>query len=236
VEAGCHDDARELFHLALELTADLHLAAELHQRLETVSLAPFMPKDTDFPGMDLPETAAPDEADAGSDEEYFEALCNALDDTERDAYTHFPDPFKQGFIALNRGDFHTAVSLLSEALQNDSSTTNYIALELATAYLNLGKNEQAQTLLEQFLAKYPHILRGYDLLCEILWENEDYKAAQKLLSACPHDLAKTPPVKMLEGETLLRAHQFEQAVVFFSGLLKSSGWQPHFAPGPGQRP
>jgi len=209
VEADCGDDARELLHLALELTEDPHLAAELHQHLETMSTTSHIPMDTEILGIGLPEAAVHNEADSGSDEEYFEALCNSLDDAEKDVYSHFPDPFKQGFIALNRGDFHTAVSLLSEAAQNDPFTTNYITLELATAHLNLGENEQAQTLLERFLKEYPNILRAYDLLCEILWEKEDYEAARQLLSACPHELAETPPVKILEGETLLRSSPFE---------------------------
>jgi len=226
IKAGCPTEARELLDLALELTADANLAADVEALIANI------PTDTDDPEtFDFYESATevPILQDTGSDEEYFEALCNALEDEEKAAYRSYPDNFKAGFVALNRGDFDTAVPLLTEAAQAYPFGANYITLELATAHLNQGDHETARTRLEGFIADYPDSLRAYHLMCEILWEAGTFGDALKLLSTCPPSLAELLPTKMLTGETFMRAGQFEQAADFFQHLLADFGWDSQIA-------
>ncbi len=224
VEAGCGNEARELFHLALELTTDTRLTADIHTRLENLAGTLEKLADDEFFDTDSPIDADHEVHSPESDEEYFSALCNSLDDAEKEAYRGYPDTFKRGFIALNRGEFDTAVSLLSEAGSAYPFAANYITLELATAHLNRGENEPARALLDSFLQEHPDSLKAYYLMCEIFWENQEFDAVRQLLSAIPATLSDQLPVKMLAGETLLRSKQFEQAISFFHELLETHGW------------
>lgn len=212
--------------LALELTADVNLAANLESLIVNIPVDTTDPETYDFYE---PEVEEPPFQEAHSDEEYFEALCNALEEHEKADYLSYPDNFKAGFIALNRGDFDTAVILLGEAVRAYPFGANYITLELATAHLNRGDNETARSLLERFLAEYPESLRAYYLMCEILWEAHAFENAHRLLSTCPPSLAELLPTKMLTGETFMRAGQFEQAADFFQGLLADFGWDSQIA-------
>ena len=224
VEAGCSEEARELFHLALELTANPRLATEIQELLNNISPAADGPEDYAFPEDALPDMETDKEDDPGSEEEYFTALCNSLEDAERDEYRSYPDTFRQGFIALNRGDFRSAVVLLSEARKAYPFATNYITLELATAHLNMDDNDRARELLESFLKEYPESLKAYYLMCEILWESNAFDAAKELLSSCPETLCGSLPFRMLAGETLLRSERYDEAVSFFKKLLETEGW------------
>jgi len=223
VEAGCNDEARELFDLALELTADPRLTTDIKKLLDSIPAADA-PEDNTFFDDTMPDTGTDEGGDPGSEEEYFTALCNSLEDTERDEYRSYPETFRQGFIALNRGDFKVAVVLLSEAHDGYPFTANYITLELATAHLNMDDNERARELLEKFLEEHPESLKAYYLMCEILWESKAFDAVRELLSNCPEELSGSLPVRMLAGETLLRSERYEEAVSFFQEILDTGGW------------
>jgi len=227
--AGCGTDARELFELGLELTADSRLAADIRSLMQKIPAAGDEPEMFDF--YEAGPTAEDDQeiADHGSDDEYFHALCNVLEDDERAAYHTYPDSFKAGFLALNRGDFDSAVELLEEAARAYPFGANYISLELATAQLNRGENETALRLLEDFLKDNPESLRAYYLMCEIFWERQAFGEARQLLSNCPASLADTLPIKMLSGETYVRAGQGEQAAAVFQRLLEDIGWDNQVA-------
>ena len=226
VEAGCGSEARELFDLALELTADARLAADLNNLLETIPKPAGRPGAYDAVEPVTPAEKPPAEAHPGSDEEYFNALCNSLEDTEREAYRQYPDTFRAGFIALNQGDFDTAVARLSEADRAYPFGPNYITLELATAHLNRGANETARGLLESFLQEYPESLRAYHLMCEVLWALEAFDEAGHLLAGCPPALADTLAIQMLTGETYMRSGQFDRAAGLYGELLQARGWDP----------
>jgi tetratricopeptide (TPR) repeat protein len=226
--AGCGNEARELLDLALELTRDVRLAAEINTLLATLSGPGEQTETFEYVVAQAPDQSEP-EADPGSDEEYFEALCNSLDEAESDAYHQYPDTFKTGYIALNRGDFDTAVALLAQAARAYPFGANHITLELATAHLNRGENETARNLLEGFLAEYPDSLKAYYLMCEVLWETGAYEDAHQLLAACPDRVAELLPIKMLTGETLMQAGQHAQAADFYQGLLATAGWNDQIA-------
>ena len=85
VEAGCNEEARELFDLALELTADPRLVTDIKKLIDNIP-GDDEPEDYAFPGDDMPDTGTDEEDDPGSEEEYFTALCNSLEDVERDEY------------------------------------------------------------------------------------------------------------------------------------------------------
>lgn len=226
IEAGCGDDARELFDLALELTEDARLAADVTNLRASIPTPAARPEAVEYFVPALPEESESEAVPTGSDEEYFDALCNSLEDAEREAYHTYPDTFKQGFVALNRGDFDTAVTLLTEAAGDYPFGANHITLELATAHLNRGENETARTLLEGFLQEYPDSLKAYYLMCEILWETGAFNEARQLLSDCPSTLAELLPIKMLVGETFMRSKQVTQAADHYKEILKSHGWEP----------
>ncbi|MCP3954843.1 MAG: tetratricopeptide repeat protein [Desulfobacterales bacterium] len=226
VEAGCGDEARELFDLALELTADTRLAADLNNLLESIPEPSGQPETHDYFEPDPPAETAPHAYHPDSDEAYFEALCNSLEDAEQEAYHQYPDTFKTGFIALNQGDFDTAIALLTEAAQAYPFGTNYISLELATAHLNRGEYEAARELLESFLEEYPDALKAYYLMCDVLWETQAFDEARQLLDRCPATLAESLPIKMLVGETLTRSKQYAQAEALYQDLLKIHDWNP----------
>lgn len=226
VEAGCGDEARELFDLALELTEDARLAADVTNLLASIPAPREQPEAYEYFVPASPEESEPKAGPADSDEEYFEALCNSLEDDEREVYHTYPDTFKAGFVALNRGDFDTAVTLLAEAAEAYPFGANYITLELATAHLNRGENETARTLLESFRQEYPDSLKAYYLICEILWETGAFDEARQLLADCPSTLAELLPVKMLVGETFTRSKQFAQAADLYQSLLSVHGWDP----------
>lgn len=226
VEAGCGDQARELFDLALELTEDARLTADVTNLLATIPAPPEQSEAYEYFVPVSPEEDQPETHDPDSDKEYFEALCNSLEDSEREAYLAYPDKFKEGFVALNRGDFSTAVTLLAEAAGAYPFGANYITLELATAHLNRSENDTARTLLESFLQEYPDSLKAHYLMCEILWETGAFDEAQLLLANCPATLAESLSVKMLAGETFTRSKQFPQAADLYKDLLAIHGWDP----------
>ncbi len=229
IEAGCIDEARELFALALELTTDSSLTADIKILLDGIPADVDDQQDYAFPGESLPNAEDYEADEPGSDDEYFTALCNSLEDEEQDEYRSYPDTFRQGFIALNRGNFSNAVELLSEAQDAYPYSTNYITLELATALMNMNDNERARELMEKFIAQYPESLKAYYLMCEILWESRAFDAAHKVLSNCPEDFAGSLPIRMLTGETLLRSGKHEAAAAFFQALLEEAGWNDNVA-------
>jgi predicted Zn-dependent protease len=194
--------------------------------LETIPEPHTQPDTYDYFVPAATDENPPEEHDTDSDKEYFEALCNSLEEDESEAYHTYPDTFKKGFVALNRGDFDTAVTLLAEAAGTYPFGANYITLELATAHLNRGENDTARTLLESFLQEYPDSLKAYYLLCDIHWETGALDEARRLLADCPSTLAESLSVKMLMGETLMRSNQFRPAADFFKELLAVHGWDP----------
>ncbi len=231
VAADCLADAAELFRLAMELTRDGSLKAELEIKLTELSdhyaethPEEFSPVDwgQEDPGQWEDETG-------GSDEEYFAALCNALPEAEQQAYQNYGDFFKVGYIALNQGDFESAVLKLSQALEDNPAAGSYIPLELATAHINLGNFSDARALLDEFLKEHPESLRAYQLTCEILWDNQAYDDALSMIAACPRDLSESLPLRILKGETLFQARRFQEAVTHYTAVMADTGWDQTIA-------
>ncbi len=147
VEHSCFDDAENLVALALELTRDPSLQAELKGLSETIGHTGAHEKGRDLSdvghahgagsGVVVSEGSASDRADRGKDEpetlfdrdgdgglpldeieETFFALCNTLPEDEQEAYHSYGNDFKVGYVALNGGDFSFAREALQKALSH----------------------------------------------------------------------------------------------------------------------
>jgi tetratricopeptide (TPR) repeat protein len=230
LDAGYPEEAREYYQLGLELTEDALLRSLLENRL----------KKTEFPAQDERDAPAfagfptyvevSEKEDVFTDDEtYFIALCNTLPREIRRIYESYGEPFKNGYIALNRGDFETAVAALTRAQADHPSEGSYIALELATAYVNLEKYETARSLLEPFLQRHPDALPAYRLLCEIFWENGDYARAERLLASVPQGLRNSQAFVLLRGETTYRQKRYSEATVWYRTALDAFGWNENIA-------
>ncbi len=224
IESGFYDDARELYILAQELTKNPQQKKDLEIKLKDLDFQLDRTLEEDLPNLDVEAQEAQEPEFPEQEEEYFRALCGTLPNEVQKDYLSYGDNFKNGYLALNRGDFAVAADYLSRAMQETPSADSYIPLELATAYLNLGKHAEAQQLLEAFLEKQPQALPAYQLLCEIFWERKAFEQADALLSSVPEELTESIAVYILKGETRFHAGNFSTAKEFYRDFLETYGW------------
>ena len=229
MSAGYYDEALEYLDLAKTLTHDIELANTVNDHLEKVERYLFNEKRVPPPDLDKQESGAAIPDVSANTEDYFTALCNTLPEDVREAYLSYGAGFKKGYAALNQGDFQTAASELLKAMEANPDPASFIRMELATAYLNLERHEDARELLEEFLSHRPEVLPAYQLLCDIFWEKGDYAAAENLLANLPEELQQSLGWYLLQGETLLRAGKTDQADAFYVGFLDTHGWNEQIA-------
>lgn len=230
MESGCLEDARDLFALALDLTDNPDLENELKALIKEADDGILLEKQGeigDFGGdRDEVETVF----DTGDADDYFIVLCSTLPPDIQRVYLGYDGiAFRDGYRALNNGEFQQAAELLTKAMEENLSPDTYIPFELATAYLNLGKNNEAEGLLKGFLMHHPDSLPAYQALCEIYWENGEYDRAEKLLESCPEDLAVSVGAFLLRGETLYQAGRYHEAKVFYIQSTERFGWHESIA-------
>ena len=232
LEGGHSKEAREALLLAMDISEDVSFREAVAQQISAMDGPPASVREE--PSVELPEPAAavdgndPEHDDpdhpAPSPEEYFQALCHTLPEDVARAYRHYGLEFRDGYIALNKGDFATAAGHLEEAMDVHPEPGSYIPLELATAYLNLGCLEKAHSLLEQVRRHHPEALPAYQLLCEIYWDQGESAKAEALLASLPPHLAESRAVMQLKGETLYRTGRHAEARDFCRGILDAYGW------------
>ena len=224
MDSGFYDDARELYILSQELTENLELKKDLEIKLKKLDFEMDSSFKEDLPDLDFgaQETQKPEIPK--QDDEYFRALCGTLPKEVQKDYLSYGNYFKNGYMALNRGEFAVAADYLSRAMQENPSADSYISLELATAYQNLGKHAEAQQLLEAFLESQPQALPAYQLLCEIFWERKEFDQAEALLSSVPDELRESIAVYILKGETLFHAGNLSDAKEYYRNFLATYGW------------
>jgi len=220
-ESGDTEGASELLCLALELTRDAELTRDIQQALDrahgTLSGEQAPPS--------LPPAGDDDSANEEwqtDDTEYFTALCGALDDERQEAYSGYGEAFMEGYVALNRGEYGRAAGLLERAL-NENPAGTMIPLELATAYLNLERYEEALALAEDFIRDHPYSVHGYHTLCEVLWAQDRFDEAGERLLSCPDTIADSPPILRLKGEALNRSGRHKEAESLYREMLRSHG-------------
>jgi tetratricopeptide (TPR) repeat protein len=232
LDGGYKDDAREALTLAMEICGDAAFRDKLAEQLAALNARPDA---DDHTFEDLPvDTSSLDAVEiipgpAASRDEYFEALCHTLPEAVGKVYQGYGEDFIDGYIALNNGDFDTAVTRLEQAMDSIPQPDSFIPLELATAYINKGRLEEARELLEQVRMYHPEALPAYQLLCDIYWEQGEIAQAKALLASLPPHLAQSRAVMHLRGETLYRSGHFEQARDFYRHFLETYGWDEGMA-------
>jgi len=224
LESGATEEAREYFTLAYELTADPDFKAALNERLNAADQRFTVKLEESYPQITgtLPAEAAekfPEEA-----ENYFTALISPLPDDIQQRYTAYGLNFKEGYMALNRGEFEQAANQLEIALTETTDDAEFIRLELVTAYLNLNQFEKARKLLETILTTQPRVLPAYQMLCEIFWEQGKFELAESKLNALPEELKTSTAAHLLRGETYVRSERFRQAIDLYQKYINKYGW------------
>ena len=227
--AEMFDEAEEIVHLALELTKDPELTVELEKQLHDIRNHFAEEEINKLPDFDV-HVEDTEKADyQAPEEEYFAALCGSLPEEMRKAYYGYGNTFKAGYVALNQGDFERAADKLSHALEENPSPRSFIPLELATAYLNLQKYDEARVLLEGYMKEHPDSIQGYHLLCEIFWETNELDQAENLLLSCPEDVIDSLPIQLLRGETLYQSKRYQEAESLCCDYMEYSGWDETIA-------
>lgn len=224
IASGFYDDARELYILAQELTENPEQKKDLETKLKELDFQLDRTVKENLPDLDVEAQEDQEPESLEQEDEYFRALCGTLPKEVQKDYLSYGNNFKNGYLALNRGDFAIAADYLYRAMQENPSADSYILLELATAYLNLGKHAEARQLLEDFLENKPQALPAYQLLCEIFWERKAFDQANALLSSVPEELTESIAVYILKGETLFHAGNFSAAKEFYRNFLETYGW------------
>ncbi len=229
MEAECYDEARGFFQLALDLTRDPALISAVEKLMHEIARLTAGDIQMEVLQSDL-TPLADDETYAGDqDDETFMALCSTLPEEVQEAYLSYGESFKTGYLALNRGDFDLAADDLSHALEENPAPDSIIPLELATAYLNLEKLDEARRLLETFLQHHPDALPGYQVLCEVYWEIGAFDQAETLLTDCPDDLKNSLAYVLLRGETLFQAGSHPEAASLYQDFMEAYGWNEPLA-------
>jgi tetratricopeptide (TPR) repeat protein len=232
LDGGYKDEAREALILAQEICGDADFRDELTEQLAALNAPPeaddhaFEAMPVDMPSLESGEILS---GPAASRDEYFQALCHTLPEAVGKAYQGYGEDFIDGYVALNNGDFDTAVMHLERAMAATPQPGSFIPLELATAYINKGRLEEARELLEQVRVHHPEALPAYQLLCDIYWEQGEIPQAEALLASLPPHLAQSRAVMHLRGETLYRAGHLEQARDFYRQFLETYGWDDGMA-------
>lgn len=224
LEAEFYEEAKQYAGLALELTEEPHLRdqlQELSRNLDHHIHKQIQLEIPEFKVFDQPQEEPPPHQE---DDGEWRALLGSLPDEIQQQYQSYGDEFKAGYLALNQGDFENAVALLSKAMEDNPVTESFIALELATAYVNLEKYDEAQPLLEEFIRQRPDALPAYQMLCEIFWEHDEFEKAGALLSAVPQELAESVAMYLLRGETLYQAGKHAEAKQYYHDFLNNYEW------------
>jgi tetratricopeptide (TPR) repeat protein len=219
-----YDDAEDIFLLASELTENDELKDALDKLLREIKRRKRGGIRDEAPVVTGGEGASEEPVFYQEGDEYFTALVNTIPDEIRHAYRSYGDTFKEGYVALNQGEYERALELLTNAQEENIPGGNHISFEIGTAYLNLGKPEEALTILEEYVRENPALFRGYHMLCEALWETEAFDDAHDVIRSSPPELRNTLPMKLLDGETLYRAGRYEQAESFYDDCLTTGGW------------
>lgn len=230
LESQYYEDAEDVFRLALELAEKPELKIELEELLHEIQKHHAQEEAIDTQEIPVEKRDTGEQDFDIQEDEYFAALCGSFSDKERErAYHGYGEAFKQGYLALNNGNFKLAATRLLQSMEENPLPKTYIPLELGAAYLNLGKIEEARGLFTSFLKDFPCSLQGYQLLCETLWEMKEFDDAHNLLQTCNEDLAESSHILLLRGETLFQSERFEEAKSLFRDYLESSAWDEHIA-------
>lgn len=226
MDSGYYEAAGDCFRLALDLTGDRTLRDELQKLLEEMAskAAPRgAPTELDTDLFDGGTEGPPDQGE--DSDEIFGALVSGLPVAVKEAFYAYGPAFKQGYAALNQGDFETAKAMLSQAL-DENPQRFFILPELATAYLNLGMDQKALDAAEEFLNNPVDVFHAYPAICEVLWSVGEFDKALDWLDASPESIRDSLAVVLLRGETFLNAGRLDQAEEYLKHALDVFGMDP----------
>ncbi|SCY68788.1 tetratricopeptide repeat protein [Desulfoluna spongiiphila] len=223
-ESGIDAEAHHLLHLAGQLARE----AETKEAIEALigELSSSMAREG--------EEWDDDEEEGGGDAPYseadqaFEALCMSLPEEQGDAYMGYGDAFRNGYNALNSGEFADAEAALDAAL-GENGEEGYVPLELAAACLNLGKRDKAEALLLTFLSHHPRHTHGVELLCHLYLEGGEPEKALATLDENLKDLEGYPvDLALLKGRLLAECGQAGAAEAWVGDRLEHN-WDDNLA-------
>lgn len=223
-EAGHRPEAADLYRLAMEVARDPEIEDSARQGLGPLEAAAAAVEPELAYYSPSPGASPPGADDFQEDQATFWALIGTLPEDMQDAYEGYGEPFRSGYLALNSGDFELAAECLAEAHEDHPQAGTYIPLELAAAFAHLGRGDEAVDLLTEFLHYHPDILPAYQLLCDLLWEAENFEAVDDLLAGVPKDLLETVALVLLRGENFMRAGRLDAGIAFLDTVLDDFGW------------
>jgi predicted Zn-dependent protease len=231
MDGGHFKEARSLLSLAREMTkkeSRIQELTKLDEKLETLRQADAEKEFADqYYG--LADEQPMESLIEVSPEEEFHALCATLPPEVQAGYLSCDEDFRAGYLALNNGEFETAADRLDKAMAANPDPGSYIPLELATAFLHLGRLADARELLGPFLSHHPDALPAYQLLCDICWEEKEFQQADELLDSVPEPFKDTLAVVLLRGETRYHAGDFDAAKAVYQAFLENRGWESDIA-------
>ncbi len=225
VAAKCATEAAELLSLARDLSNSSHL----HQDIDSLENQIESQDESIDPVTFISEPAESEAFNPEDADGYFQILLSTMPEEIQSDYLDLGKRFQSGYLALNQGDFALAAEMLSQVVAEQGDQITYAHLELANAYLNLGRADTAADLLEAFVDIYPWSVQAYECLCEIYWERGDIDHADRLLQTCPDELKRSVPILLLMGETLHRSGDFAKATDFYLKANEYLGWQEPIA-------
>ena len=163
------------------------------------------------------------QSEFGSEDEYAEALFNTIPEELQEIYPNYGANFRSGYVALHQGRFDEAVQQLSRALEENPAPDSHVRLELATAYLNLKRYEDALALLEEFVPQ-PLNQMTCRMLCEVYWEAGRFDRALAFLDSLAGEKKSDPFYRGLHGDTLFRMGEYGRAESVYLNCIKECGW------------
>jgi len=228
MESGYGEAAADCFRLALDLTRDESMIADLRSLLEKLKELDSLEGEDEL-DADLFEPDVENEFGVSQDtHELFTALVSSLPPSVRQAFSEYGPSFGEGYVALHQGDFETAVERFTRCLEEDPGR-KLILPELATACLNLGRVDEAGEKAEEFMALNVEELHTYPGICEVLWAAGDYDRALAWLETVPENMKESLPIILLRAETHFRAKNPAEAEGILKEAMDLYGFHPEAA-------
>lgn len=215
------DEAENLFSLALSLTEDPELQKALKERI-TMTVGDISMDATEGEYEDSPTSKTTETPKAYDADQEFEVLCMTLPEEIGQAYQSYGETFKEGYLALSKGDFIKAADKLKEALAEHEDEDTHIPVELATAHINLWQPDAAIDLLVEYLEKHPSSFQGISLLCDLYCDLEQFEMAHDVIDELPDEVSDSIEVARYNAWIYHKEQNFERAEEIFRKALEDS--------------
>ena len=161
------------------------------------------------------------DADLGMVDERFSVLLGALDNEQMEHYEKLGSAFREGFLAMNDGDFKGALQHFKKARQENDDDA-YVLCEQGKALLGMGAHQEAaQVLLKSDTARNDSTYIKLQLV-QALWVLNDFPRAEQALQEA-HDIDPgNERVLISIAEHSLRAKEYASGIDAVNALLDRS--------------